>query len=208
MHMRCLILSLFFVVSATKLGAQSFDHYVLSLSWSPSWCVTEGKERGSEQCSNSADFGWILHGLWPQNDTSWLSYCQSRHAPPSRSLTGSMKDIMDTSGLAWHQWKKHGSCSDLAAEVYFEMSRNAYESITRPSLFRRLTEPVTLRAEIVDTAFLKENPSLNDDMVRVTCKDGHVAEIRVCLNKDLSFRSCAPSMRADCDETVVMPHIP
>jgi len=45
-------------------------------------------------------------------------------------------------------------------------------------------------------------------MVRVTCKDGHVAEIRICLNKDLSFRSCAPSMRADCDETVVMPHIP
>lgn len=66
MHMRCLILSLFFLVSATKLGAQSFDHYVLSLSWSPSWCATEGKERGSEQCSNSADFGWILHGLWPQ----------------------------------------------------------------------------------------------------------------------------------------------
>ncbi|MEL0284953.1 MAG: ribonuclease T, partial [Paracoccaceae bacterium] len=91
MHMRCLILSLFFLVSATKLGAQSFDHYVLSLSWSPSWCATEGKERGSEQCSNSADFGWILHGLWPQNDTSWPSYCQSRHAPPSRSLTGSMK---------------------------------------------------------------------------------------------------------------------
>ena len=44
--------------------------------------------------------------------------------------------------------------------------------VSRPSLFRRLTEPVTLRAEIVETAFLKENPSLNDDMVRVTCKDG------------------------------------
>ena len=92
-------------------------------------------------------------------------------APPSRSLTGSMKDIMGTSGLVWHQWKKHGSCSDLAAEIYFEISRNAYENITRPSLFRRLKELVTLRAEIVETALdyqggFRKNPNAHSHWLK------------------------------------------
>ena len=46
--------------------AGEFDYYVLSLSWSPNWCATEGAARRSPQCDEDADFGWVLHGLWPQ----------------------------------------------------------------------------------------------------------------------------------------------
>lgn len=46
--------------------AGDFDYYVLSLSWSPTWCALEGDERGSPQCDADRDLGWVLHGLWPQ----------------------------------------------------------------------------------------------------------------------------------------------
>jgi len=58
-----------FISLAAPLRAQDvageFDYYVMSLSWSPNWCALEGDARGSPQCDDSADFGWVLHGLWP-----------------------------------------------------------------------------------------------------------------------------------------------
>ena len=46
-----------------------FDFYVLSLSWSPSFCE-EASERGSggrsqAQCGG-LPFSFVVHGLWPQ----------------------------------------------------------------------------------------------------------------------------------------------
>jgi ribonuclease T2 len=44
-----------------------FDYYVLSLSWSPSFCEASG-ERGAppqQQCGARA-YSFVVHGLWPQ----------------------------------------------------------------------------------------------------------------------------------------------
>ena len=57
--------------------AGQFDYYVLSLSWSPNWCALEGDDRGSPQCDSNAGFGWVLHGLWPQYEQGWPSYCRT-----------------------------------------------------------------------------------------------------------------------------------
>ena len=68
--MRALILALVWPFAAWAEGeaAGDFDYYVLSLSWSPTWCALEGDARGSPQCDAKAEFGWVLHGLWPQNE--------------------------------------------------------------------------------------------------------------------------------------------
>src|SRR6056297_19404 len=123
-----------------------FDYYVLSLSWSPNWCAREGDARGADQCDARHDYGWILHGLWPQYDRGWPDFCQTAEPPPSRAMTAGMTDIMGTAGLAWHQWRKHGTCSGLSAADYFARSREAYTAITRPELLRRLERTVSLPA--------------------------------------------------------------
>ena len=43
--------------------AGQFDYYLLSLSWSPTYCLTHGTDR--DQCG-SKGYGFVLHGLWPQ----------------------------------------------------------------------------------------------------------------------------------------------
>src|SRR5258705_7833495 len=56
-----------------------FDFYVLSLSWSPSFCE-QASERGgvglSEiQCGGRPD-SFVVHGLWPQYEHGFAHYCQ------------------------------------------------------------------------------------------------------------------------------------
>jgi len=175
-----------------------FDYYVMALSWSPNWCAIEGDAKGSEQCDSRHDYGWTLHGLWPQFHQGWPSYCRTTETPPTRRQTSKMRDIMGTSGLAWHQWKKHGTCSGLSARSYYDLSRSAYQSITRPEIFRRLDKPVKLPASVVEEAFLKANPQLSRDSLTITCRDGFIQEARVCLSRDLTPVPCGRDTIRDC----------
>lgn len=191
------------VMSATLAWAESdrvgdFDYYVLALSWSPTWCAIEGDARGAEQCEDDKDFGWVLHGLWPQYDRGWPSYCRSDFRAPSRMQTGEMADIMGSGGAAWHQWKKHGACSGLTPDDYFTLSRLAYESVTRPPVLRKLSNPVRLPASVIEDAFLHSNPELDRDMITITCRDGRIQEARLCLTRNLEPRRCGADVIRDC----------
>lgn len=181
--------------------AGEFDYYVMALSWSPSWCALEGDARQSPQCDASEDHGWILHGLWPQYEDGWPANCRTRFRAPSRSQTGDMADIMGTSGLAWHQWNKHGVCSGLDSQDYYALSRLAYGKITRPEVFRRLDRSVTLPAAVVEQAFLEANPDLQADQITITCKQDYIQEARICLTRDLEYRDCGRDVIRDCTMT-------
>lgn len=198
--MRALLILLFSAAVAWAEGdrAGEFDYYVLSLSWSPTWCAIEGDARKSPQCDTSSDHGWILHGLWPQYTRGYPSHCQSAERPPSRAMTAEMADIMGTSGLAWYQWKKHGTCTGLSAPAYYALSREAYGAVNRPDVFRKLTKPVTLPARVVEEAFLKANPGWERDMLTITCRDGRIQEARLCLSKDLTPVPCGRDVVRDC----------
>ncbi|WP_068116922.1 ribonuclease T2 family protein [Tropicimonas marinistellae] len=180
--------------------AGDFDYYVMALSWSPSFCAIEGDAKGAEQCDPRLDHGWILHGLWPQYEDGWPSFCNTAARNPSRGQTAAMADIMGSSGLAWYQWKKHGRCSGLEANAYYEQARDAYESVTRPPVLRSLKESVALPASVVEEAWLEANPNLTADMVTVTCRDGRIMETRICLTRDLAPRACGRDVRRDCTE--------
>ncbi|RYG89494.1 ribonuclease T [Loktanella sp. IMCC34160] len=187
--------------------AGDFDYYVLSLSWSPNWCDLEGDARNSPQCDADSGFGWVLHGLWPQYERGWPDYCRTGFNAPGRGQTGAMADIMGTSGLAWHQWRKHGVCSGLSPEDYFALSREAYGRIVRPELFRRLQNPVTLPASVVEQAFLRDNPDLSADQITITCRSGQIQEARICLNRSLEPRRCGADVIRDCtlDDALFQP---
>lgn len=185
-------------VQADGETAGEFDYYVLALSWSPNWCEIEGDAKGSDQCDPRHDHGWTLHGLWPQFHRGWPSYCNTPEAPPRRSETAEMADIMGSPGLAWHQWKKHGTCSGLSASAYLDLSRRTFERVNRPAIFRKLERAVTLPASLVEQAFLQANPDFDKDSVTVTCRDHHIQEVRLCLSKDMQPVPCGRDVIKDC----------
>ncbi len=199
--MRWLILLLLTTTLARAEGerAGDFDYYVLSLSWSPSWCALTGDARGARQCAPGSGTGWVVHGLWPQYEQGWPSYCRTSARNPSRAETAAMADIMGSSGAAWYQWKKHGRCAGLEAGDYYALVRRAWQSVARPDVLRRLKDPVRLPAQVIEQAFLRENPGLEPDQITVTCKQGRIQEIRLCLTPDLHPRRCGPDVIRDCD---------
>ena len=77
----------------------------------------------SPQCDPARDLGWVLHGLWPQYEDGWPSFCRTAERDPTRRETAAMADIMGTSGLAWYQWKKHGRCAGLSARGLLRAAR-------------------------------------------------------------------------------------
>ncbi|MEM1073498.1 MAG: ribonuclease T2 [Pseudomonadota bacterium] len=198
--MRVIVLCLLLIWPAFVRSQQSgeFDYYVLALSWSPNWCAIEGDRRGSEQCDPRHDHGWILHGLWPQFETGYPRDCQTVRKAPSRQMTAEMADIMGTAGLAWHQWRKHGTCSGLTAQQYYELSRYAYGSINRPDVLRRLDKDVRIAPEVIEQSFLQANPELSEHQITITCKSGYIQEARICLTRSLEPRRCGRDVRQDC----------
>lgn len=199
--MRLLIVGFCLLASVARADGEragEFDYYVLALSWTPTWCAIEGDARGSEQCDVDTGFGFTLHGLWPQYEEGWPAYCPSIERNPSRRMTGQEADIYGTSGLAWHQWNKHGVCSGLAADDYYALARLAYERVNRPSLLRELDREVRVDPQVIEAAFLEENPQLEADGLTVTCREGRIQEVRICLSRDLEPRVCARDVRRDC----------
>lgn len=178
--------------------AGQFDYYVLSLSWSPNWCALEGDSRGSPQCDEDADFGWVLHGLWPQYENGWPADCRHAFRNPSRSDTTAMADLFGSSGSAWHQWNKHGSCTGLSPDDFYALARLAYDRVTRPAVFRRLQDPVTLPASLIEDAFMRDNEGLDADEITITCRSQRIQEARICLTRDLELRRCGSDVIRDC----------
>ena len=176
----------------------TFDYYVVSLSWSPNWCLREGDARRSPQCDQGTGHGWILHGLWPQYHLGYPAFCRSAERPPTRRMTAAMADIMGTPGLAWHQWRKHGVCTGLSAPDYFELSREAYGRVKRPAIFRELGRTVKLPARVVEEAFLKANPDMEPDGITITCKAQQIQEVRICLSRTLDPVPCGRGVVRDC----------
>ncbi|SFI95075.1 ribonuclease T2 family protein [Jannaschia pohangensis] len=194
----CLLTAFASIARAEGERAGDFDYYVLALSWTPTWCALEGDRRGSPQCDPGQGYGFTLHGLWPQNERGWPSDCRTSERPATRGQTAAMVDIMGSSGLAFHEWRKHGTCSGLSAAAYFAAARAAYGAVNRPSAIRDLGREVTLPARVIEEAFLEANPQLEADGVTITCKAGRVQEVRICLTRDLAPRRCGDDVVRDC----------
>lgn len=183
---------------ATADRAGAFDYYVLALSWTPNWCAEEGDSRQDDRCRTEAGLGWGLHGLWPQYERGWPQYCRTPERDPTRAETAAMGRFMGSSGLAWHQWNKHGRCSGLSAQAYFLASARALGKVRLPEIFGKLDTSVRLPAKVVEDAFLEANPGLTRDMVTVTCKNRAIQDVRVCLTRDLEPRRCGADVIRDC----------
>jgi len=179
-------------------AALPFDFYVLALSWSPAYCASEAGSRSPLQCGTGADFGFITHGLWPQFEEGWPSFCQSPHGDSMpAAVADGLIDIMPDRGLIAHQWDKHGTCSGLSPARYVALTRQASASITIPPLFAQ-RPPSRIDAEQIEFAFAAANPGLTEEAIAVACPNRRFTEVRICLDQDLSPRACAQVDRNGC----------
>jgi ribonuclease T2 len=178
---------------------KGFDFYVLSLSWSPTWCADNDTGGKTQQCRKGGDHGFIVHGLWPQNDRGYPEFCPSRQ--PDRvpeNLGRTIMDIIPSMGLIGHQWRKHGSCSGLSQKDYFAVTRAAWERIRVPAELEPQRDGIRLAPDSVEQAFVTANPGLERKGIAVTCAGGQLEEVRICMTPDLSFRPCPEVDRAGC----------
>jgi ribonuclease T2 len=186
-----------------------FDFYVLSLSWSPSFCEATA-ERGREsrdQCG-ARPFSFVVHGLWPQYERGFPRNCQVPSPRLNRDIMTSMLDIMPAPGLVFHEWDQHGTCSGLSTASYFDLVRKARETVNIPEAYEALKAPITVDPNDVEDAFIKANPGLSRAGIAVTCDSKRLSEVRICLSKDLQFRDCAEIDRRACRrDTVIMPPV-
>jgi ribonuclease T2 len=188
-----------------------FDFYVLSLSWSPSFCE-EAAERGNSgrsqaQCGGRP-FSFVVHGLWPQYEHGFPEYCDRSAEWLERNIMTSMLDVMPAPGLIFSEWKKHGTCSGLGPRGYFEAIRKARAAVKIPAEFIGLADPKTVSPAEIEDAFIKVNPGLAASGIAVLCNRNRLSEVRVCMSKDLQFRSCDEIDRRACRrDQVVMPPV-
>ena len=180
-----------------------FDFYVLALSWLPAFCELEGDDKDREQCREARGLSFVVHGLWPQYDRGAPSDCRIESSP-SRMALEDARVVFGSEGLARYQWRKHGSCSGLNPQAYFTAVKRARDAVKVPPQFETIDQPREMRVMDVERAFINANRGLRTDQIAVTCRRGMIAEVRVCMSKDLrEFQSCQEVDRNGCRASTV-----
>jgi ribonuclease T2 len=186
-----------------------FDFYVLALSWSPSFCEASG-ERGTppqQQCG-ARPFSFVVHGLWPQYERGFPEFCQQPAPRLDRNIVSSMLDLMPAPRLIFNEWDKHGTCSGLSPRAYFETVRKVRALVKIPDVYIDPKQVLTVTPDEVEEAFVAANPGLERDAIAVTCDSRRLSEVRICVGRDLHFRSCPEiDTRACRRDRVVMPPV-
>ncbi len=173
-----------------------FDYYLLSLSWSPSYCASLTRGGYDPQCNprSGKQYSFVLHGLWPQFERGWPQDCPTadRGFVP-RPVANRMLDIMPSEKLVFHEYRKHGTCSGLGVDGYFDLSRKLYSKVKLPERYSNLSDPrLTVAPGEMIKEFMAINPGLKPDAIAVQCggPGNRLQEVRVCFDKQGEFRSC------------------
>lgn len=169
-----------------------FDYYALAMSWSPTYCATQGRSRPNEpQCAGNRPYSFIMHGFWPQYHRSWPQFCETGARPwVPNEVIREMLDIMPSKRLIIQQYRKHGVCSGLSPKEYFRVSRKAFETVKIPARYLSPQNYLNLTPEEIETDFLKTNPNLTPEMISIDCKDRRLRELRICFSRDLKPVAC------------------
>ena len=178
-----------------------FDYYLLVLSWSPEFCYSHAS---APQCS--AHSGFVVHGLWPQNDDgSYPLDCRTNQPPPSN--TSSMAGIMPAE-LIPHEWLQHGTCSGLTGDAYLALTRKAFQAIKIPARLQAPSSSFTLAPKELKQAFEQANPNLNASDIAVQLHGNYLSAVEFCMTKsDQPAPAACSSIKDTRTGTFVVPPV-
>ena len=201
----CLFFALVGSASASKHHSKSassnadntpgaFDYYLLVLSWAPEFCATHQSSMTSSECDPSRHYGFIVHGLWPQNNNgSWPSSCGSAQ-PVSNEIVREMLPIMPARGLIQHEWAKHGTCSGLSSQEYFGDIQKLYKMVKVPQEYQHPKSQFSAAPSDIEQKFAQAN-GVPRNSFRVSCSGGDFIAIEACFDKNLKYRDCGSSVK-------------
>lgn len=186
----------------------SFDFYVYSMSYQPEFC-RENSEKFTG--CHSPQERWkgqlTIHGLWPnRNDGTWPSTCSKERFDLSllqhlsEDLAQNWPNIKALSAAApghtafWeHEWTKHGTCSGLAQQDYFNTALDLL--LPTPDIVKENYGSLVKRDQ------LEEGVYLGGDMSVFVCKSGgYLSEVRLCYEK---MADGAPGDRVSCPDSTL-----
>ncbi len=140
------------------------------------------------------DFGFILHGLWPETKgANYPQYCRAVGVLPRRTVTDNIC-LSPAPQLLQHQWAKHGSCMTNSPDAYFGAGRLLFHAIEFPDMARLSREPergTPLTVQVLAERLADLNEGLPADAIAVKSNaKGWLQEVRICLGKDFKPRRC------------------
>jgi ribonuclease T2 len=160
-----------------------FDFYLMNLSWSPEFCSIQST---SPECA--AHPGFILHGLWTQNnDGTYPVFCSEEPAPTN--ITQNL-DITPDLPLLQHEWAKHGTCSGVGPQRFFAMEHQAFHSLHIPPQFEHIDQEISMTPNAILDLFAAANPDFPQGSILLSCGRNHLTAIESCFNKDLKPIVC------------------
>jgi len=175
-------------------ASPQFSYYLLVLSYAPDFCDQPQGNKDPRECGAGRHVGFVVHGLWPQGETSRGPQNCGPARPVSQAIIQATLKYVPTESLIQHEWAAHGTCSGLSAADYFAALRKARDSVTVPTDVDQPTQKLQFSPAQVESKLAAANPSFPKTAFRTSCyKDGELQEVRICLNKDLSPRACGPS---------------
>lgn len=188
---------------------RDIDGFVLAISWSPEFCKgREDDRRSATQCGDLdnqdgqkriGDFGFILHGLWPEAlGSDYPQWC-APVKPLSPRIIADNLCAMPSAYLINRQWAKHGVCLTRNPASFFRISRTMFDAVHYPAM-DRLSRQDDLTIGQFRTAFAKANAGLTPNMVRIRAnRRGWLQEVRICLARNYKPRACPAHIRRSRD---------
>jgi ribonuclease T2 len=175
-----------------------FDYYLLSLSWSPQYCLEMGDDPSDPQCGVGRHLGFVVHGLWPENQTG-LNPRVCHPAPALDSQTAkSALDIMPSQQLIAHEWGEHGTCSGLPPAEFFKQTRTAWQKVKIPAKYQAPKTALVVPVKEFQQALIEANPGLKAENFALYCDNRFLREVRVCMDRNLNFRACGERVHDAC----------
>lgn len=164
--------------------------YTLAMSWSPQYCADRGGGFADMQCSGTVgQFGFILHGLWPEGaGQRWPQYCRPAGLVP-REVVRSTLCVMPSVQLMQHEWARHGTCVATRSEDYFAAARRAFQAVRVPDMRALARDPRLTGGKLI-AAFTGSNPALRPEMLRVRTQGQWLDELWLCLDRALRPVAC------------------
>ena len=189
-----------------------FDYFVLSLSWSPTYCASDEGADDRQQCAPGRRFAFVVHGLWPQFDNGWPESCATDETYVPQSIIDDMMPVMPSKPLIIHEWRKHGSCVGVSMADYFRATRILFQKVRIPARYLSPTAPITTTPQQLVTDFVKSNKDLTADMLSVQCGNsrdtGRLSELRICLDRRGNFADCGSNENRQCRaRSLLMPPV-
>ncbi|KAI3678633.1 hypothetical protein L6452_37933 [Arctium lappa] len=183
-----------------------FDYFALALQWPPTYCSKSTKCCSQSACcrGENSPSVFTIHGLWPDyNDGSWPSCCSGPAFDEVEisTLLGALEQYWPTLSC-----EKHGTCaSSVTGEEYnyflttinlyftYNVTEVLFEAGYIPSNSEKY--PAGGISSAIENAF-HTTPQL-------ICLKGALEEVRLCFNKDFTFRECVA--KSDCPDYVSLP---